>query len=299
MSDHYSNQEGRVVIVTGANTGLGYETALSLAEHKAKVIMACRNLLKAETAKSQILEQVPAATIECMEIDLSILESVRQFSRAFQSKFDRLDLLINNAGVMTPPYTQTTDGFELQFGANYLGHFLLTGLLLPLLSKTVNSRVVTLSSLVHRNGKIDFEDLQFEKKYNPSEAYAQSKLACLLFSRELQRRITAGGHSNPISVAAHPGIAITELSRHYPKWLWLLIRYTLAPFLTHSASEGARPTLLAALGDLGDADYFGPTGFKEFKGHPGPAASTDLSKDEALARKLWKVSEELVGFKYL
>jgi NAD(P)-dependent dehydrogenase (short-subunit alcohol dehydrogenase family) len=292
-------QAGRVFIVTGANTGLGYETTLMLAKKGAKVVMACRNLSKANEAKANIVKEVPNATLEVLKIDLSSLNSVRNFAKAFQAKFDRLDVLVNNAGVMMPPYTKTEDGFELQLGANFLGHFLLTGLLLETILKTPNSRVVTLSSLVHKNGKINFDDLQSEKKYNASEAYAQSKLACLMFTRELQRRLEKAGHQQTISTASHPGIATTELSRHMPKLVYNLLKYTIAPFLTHSPNEGAKPTMLAAIGEAKRGEYFGPTGFNEFKGKPGKAKSTALSNDEAIAKRLWEVSEKLVGLNYL
>jgi NAD(P)-dependent dehydrogenase (short-subunit alcohol dehydrogenase family) len=297
--NNLAQQNGRIMIVTGANTGLGYETALSLAQKGAKVIMACRNLSKANTAKASIKKEIPSADLEVMEIDLSDLSSVRNFAKSYQAKFDRLDVLINNAGVMMPPYTKTKDGFELQFGANYLGHFLLTGLLLDTILKTPDSRIVTLSSIAHRNGKINFDDLQSEQRYSASDAYGQSKLACLMFTFELQRRLEKEGHQQTISTAAHPGIATTELSRHMPKLLYTVLKYTVAPFLTHAPAEGAKPTILAAIGKAKGGEYFGPTGFKEMKGEAGKAASTDLSKDEAIGERLWKVSEELVGFKYL
>jgi NAD(P)-dependent dehydrogenase (short-subunit alcohol dehydrogenase family) len=294
-----SSQKGRLFIVTGANTGLGYENALSLAHLGGKVIMACRNLTKANAAKAKIESSVPDADLEVLEIDLSSLASVKNFAKTFQAKYDRLDVLINNAGVMTPPYTQTEDGFELQFGANYLGHFLLTGLLLDTLLKTPNSRVVTLSSLVHKNGQINFDDLQSEQDYSASGAYAQSKLACLMFTYELQRRLEKAGHHDTLSVGSHPGIATTELSRHMPKLIYTVLKYTLAPFMTHSPKEGAKPTLMAAIGEAQGGDYFGPTGFKEYKGPPGKASATELAKDEDIARRLWEVSEKLVGFQYL
>lgn len=293
-----SYPEERIIIVTGANTGIGFETTLLLAKSGAKVVMACRNMKKAIAAKNEINEKVPSADLEVMEIDLSILSSVRRFADNFQSKFNRLDVLINNAGVMAPPYTQTEDGFELQFGANYLGHFLLTGLLLDTIVKTPDSRIVTLSSLVHKNGEINFDDLQSEKKYSPSKAYAQSKLACLMFTYELQRRLERSGHPT-ISVGAHPGIAMTELSRNMPAFQYYLLKYTIAPLLTHSPARGAQPTVLAATGEARGGDYFGPTGYREFKGKPGLVKSTDLSKDEKVAKQLWEVSEKLVDYEYL
>ena len=293
------DQSGRIFIVTGANTGLGYENSLTLAKKGGKVIMACRSLDKAHAAKNKIKEEVPKADVEVIEIDLSSLESVRNFAKTYQSKYDRLDVLINNAGVMMPPYTKTDDGLELQFEANYLGHFLLTGLLLDTILKTPDSRVVSLSSIAHKNGKINFDDLQSEKKYDRSDAYGQSKLACLLFAYELQRRLEKAGHKQTISTAAHPGIATTELARHMPKIVYVLLKYTVAHFLTHAPKEGAKPTMVAAIGNAAGGDYFGPTGFNEFKGKPGKVSSTDLSKDEDVAKRLWEKSEELVGLKYL
>lgn len=293
-------QNGRIIIVTGANTGLGFETALVLAKKGAKVIMACRNAIKANKAIDRIKKEIPNADLEFIQIDLSSLESVRSFAKEFQSKYDRLDVLINNAGVMMPPYTKTKDGFELQFEANHLGHFLLTGLLLDTIVNTPDSRVVSLSSIAHKNGKINFDDLQSEKKYSASEAYGQSKLACLMFAYELQRRLERKGYKNTISIAAHPGVSPTELSRHMPKLLFVILKYTVGPFLTHAPSEGAKPTLMAAVTNgVKGGDYFGPTGFNEMKGKPGIASSTDLSKDETVAKRLWEVSEELSGLKFL
>jgi NAD(P)-dependent dehydrogenase (short-subunit alcohol dehydrogenase family) len=293
------SQEGRTIIVTGANTGLGYETALFSAEKGAKVIMACRNLKKATAAKQKIEQAISTADLEVMEIDLSRLDSVRNFAKTFLSKYDRLDVLINNAGVMMPPYTKTDDGFELQFAANYLGHFLLTGLLIDTILKTPDSRIVSLSSIAHKNGKINFDDLQSEQKYSASDAYGQSKLACLMFAFELQRRLEKAGHQNTISTAAHPGVSDTELGRHMPKLLFNILRYTVGPFLTHAPKEGAKPTIVAATGEAKGGDYFGPTGFSEMKGKPGKAKSTSLANDEAQAKKLWEVSEKLADFKYL
>lgn len=297
--ENYPNQEGKIIIVTGANTGLGYETSLELARKGALVVMACRNLEKANKAKSQISETIPEAKLDALQIDLSSLKSVRSFAKSFLSKYDRLDLLINNAGVMMPPYSKTEDGFELQLGANYLGHFLLTRLLLDTIVKTKDSRIVTLSSLVHKNAEINFDDLQSELKYSASAAYGQSKLACLVFNYELQRRLEENAFTNTISTAAHPGIATTELSRHMPKLLYFALRYTIAPFITHAPSEGAKPTLMAAMGKAHGGDYFGPTGIGEMKGKPDLAKSTAESRDPKLAQKLWAVSEELVGEKFL
>jgi NAD(P)-dependent dehydrogenase (short-subunit alcohol dehydrogenase family) len=294
-----TNLQGKTIIVTGANTGLGFETTLELAQMGAKVIMACRNMAKANAAKERIESKVKNAQLEVMLIDLSSLKSIRKFAETFNSKYQKLDVLINNAGVMTPPYSKTEDGFELQFGANYLSHFLLTGLLLPTLLNTPNSRIVTLSSAVHKSGVINFNDLQSEKGYDKMKAYAQSKLACLMFTFELQRRLEKAGHDQTISVGAHPGIAMTDLSRNMSKFQYYLLKYTLAPFMAQSPNAGAQPTLLAALGNVNGGEYFGPTGFNEIKGKPGKATSTDLANDKEIAKQLWEVSEKLVGFEYL
>lgn len=293
------SQKGRVAIVTGANTGLGYETALGLAQKEATVVLACRNLQKAEAAKQKILAELPKAEIDIIQIDLSKLRSVREFAKAYLAKYDRLDLLINNAGVMMPPYTKTEDGFELQMGANHFGHFLLTGLLLETLHKTPDSRVVSLSSLAHQNGKIDFENINWEKDYSRIGAYGQSKLACLVYGFELQKRLEAAG-SNTISVIAHPGASDTELGRHIPKWLYTTLKYTLFPLISHNVDKGALPTLMGALDARSKGgEYYGPTGFREMKGKPGLASFTDLSKDPEVAKKLWEVSEDLTGITYL
>ncbi len=293
------SQKGRVAIVTGSNTGLGYETALGLARKEATVVMACRNQQKAEAARKKMLAEVPNADIDIIVVDLSKLNSVREFAKNYLAKYDRLDLLINNAGVMMPPYTKTEDDFELQMGANHFGHFLLTGLLLEVLTGTPDSRVVSLSSLAHQNGKIDFDNLNWEKDYSRSAAYGQSKLANLMFGFELQRRLEAAG-SNTISVIAHPGVSLTELVRHMPKWLFTILRYTIAPFMTHSPDKGALPTLMGALDkNSKGGEYYGPTGFREMKGAPGLASATELSKDTEIAKKLWEVSEDLTGITYL
>lgn len=291
-------QNGRIIMITGANSGLGYHNSLTLAQKGAKVIMACRNVSKANKAKADIEKEVPAANLEIMQVDLSSLKSVRQLAHDYLAKYNHLDILINNAGIMMPPYSKTDEGFELQFVANYLGHFLLTGLLLPTLIKTPNSRIVSLSSLAHKNAKINFDDLQSDEKYSAQNAYAQSKLACLMYAFELQRRLEKNGIHQTISTAAHPGIADTELARHFPKLLYTLLKYTIAPFLSHSAKEGAKPTLLAAIANAEGGDYFGPTGFKEMKGKPGKASYSELSKDEAIAQRLWNVSEKLTNFNY-
>ncbi len=210
-------QPQRIAIVTGANSGLGFETALVLAQKQIRVILACRNLAKAEKAKKEILDAYPKAQIEILKLDLADLDSVHAFAEAYSANYNRLDLLINNAGVMIPPYEVTKDGYEFQFHANYLGHFLLTGLLLELLIKTEGSRVVSLSSKAHESATINFDDLQSEQKYSKWKAYGQSKLACLLFAKELNRRLQ-NINASTISLAAHPGISNTGIFQYFPKW---------------------------------------------------------------------------------
>lgn len=291
------NQAGKTFIVTGANAGLGYETALALAQKDARVVLACRSEAKAQKAKSKILKSAPKADLHIELVDLTDLDSVKRFSDNFQTKFDKLDVLINNAGVMVPPYTQTSDGFELQMGANYFGHFLLTGRLLDVLKKTEDSRIVTLSSLAHLQGSINFDDLHWEESYSKMKAYQQSKLACLIFTLELQRRLEAA-KAGPISVAAHPGVSPTELVRHVPN----LLVYVLTPLflmVSHKPAKGALPTLLAAVEKgVQGGDYYGPTGYNEMKGKPGTAKIASHAKDEEIAKRLWDISEKLTGFQY-
>lgn len=291
------SQQGKIAIVTGANIGLGYETVIGLAKKGAKVIMACRNIQKAETARKEILEKVPGAGLEILQLDLGDLSSVRAFAKAYTDKYDSLDLLINNAGIMIPPFSKTKDGFESQMGVNYFGHFLLTSLLFPLLNKTPESRVVTLSSIAHRNGKIQFDNLHAEQKYSKMGAYGQSKLACLMFAYELQRRIDASG-SKVLSLAAHPGVSNTNLGQHMSKWL-VAIAMPIFSFFIHSPENAALPTLYAALGtDVNGGEYFGPTGYNEMKGKPGKVQSKPHAHDKEVAKKLWAVSEELTGEKF-
>jgi NAD(P)-dependent dehydrogenase (short-subunit alcohol dehydrogenase family) len=295
--DKIPAQKGRIAIVTGANIGLGYETALGLVKKEMTVILACRNINKANAAKQDILKEVPNADLEIIQIDLSSLDSVRTFAKNYLKKHQQLDLLINNAGVMMPPFSLTEDGFELQMAANYFGHFLLTGLLLETILATPHSRVVSLSSIAHRNGKINFDDLQSQQKYSAMQAYCQSKLACLMYGYELQRRLDSAGHQSTISTIAHPGVSDTNLGQHLPKWAMTMFGF-IAPLFSHSAIAGTQPSLLAAVGAAAGGDYFGPTGFREMKGKAGKVGSTFLSKDKEIAKKLWEISEKLTGITY-
>ena len=292
--DQTDKQDGRVAIVTGANIGLGLNTALQLAGKGFRVVLACRNLDKAAVAKAEILQQYPKAKIEYLKLDLSSLQSVREFAKRYTAKHKRLDLLINNAGIMMPPYSLSEDGFESQLAANYLGHFALTGLLLPLLEKTDDARIVSLSSLAHNWSSMRFDDLQFCKGYNKRKAYGQSKFACLMFAYELNRRLQKAG-SKTLSVAAHPGVSATNLGQHFPRVLTMFF-----PLFGQSAADGALPTLYAALGDdIQGGDYCGPQNLQQMRGAPVKVGSNRASRDKAAAKKLWSVSEELTGVSFL
>jgi NAD(P)-dependent dehydrogenase (short-subunit alcohol dehydrogenase family) len=283
---------GKVAIVTGANSGIGYETVRGLTGKGATVILACRSKEKGAAAVQQIRGEYSEAKVELMQLDLSDLASVRRFAGEFTGHYDRLDLLINNAGIMMTPFGKTTGGFELQFGTNHLGHFALTGLLLDLIIRTPQARVVTVSSMAHRYGEIDFDNFDGEQDYDRQGAYAQSKLANLLFTYELQRRLKAGG-ADTIATAAHPGWTATNLQAHF------LIGRILNPFIAQKPKMGALPTLYAAAApDVQGGDYYGPRGWQEMRGYPTKVQSSDSSYDTTVAAKLWTVSEELTGVQY-
>jgi NAD(P)-dependent dehydrogenase (short-subunit alcohol dehydrogenase family) len=289
------DQSGRVAIVTGSNTGIGYETAAVLARAGAHVVLAVRNPEKGNAALARIVAASPKADVTLQELDLGSLASVRRAADALRSKYPRIDLLINNAGVMWTPKQLTEDGFELQFGTNHLGHFALTGLLLDHLLPVRGSRVVTVSSFGHRiRAAIHFDDLQWERRYDRIAAYGQAKLANLLFTYELQRRLAAGG-APTIAVAAHPGGSNTELTRNIPTIFKPAVA-VLWPLLSQSPAMGALPTLRAAT-DPGveGGQYYGPDGLGEQRGHPKVVNSSAQSHDEELAGRLWTVSEELTG----
>jgi NAD(P)-dependent dehydrogenase (short-subunit alcohol dehydrogenase family) len=287
------DQTGKIVIVTGANSGLGFEDTRALAKKGAAVIMACRSTDKAEDAARQIRAEYPAADLTIMQLDLANLDSVRQFAQEFTQRYKTLNLLINNAGVMALPQRRATaDGFEMQFGTNHLGHFALTGLLMPLVACTPGARVVSVSSGAHRMGRINFDDLQWEKSYGRWPAYGQSKLANLLFTYELQRRFEAAG-TDAIAVAAHPGYANTHLQRH-SGFFGVTNR-----FFAQSQEMGALPTLYAAtMLDVKGGEYFGPGGLFYMRGYPERTDSNKRSHDQAVAARLWSVSEELTGVHY-
>lgn len=284
------DQTGRTAVITGANTGLGYETARALAAHGARIVLAVRNLDKGQAAADLIGRRTPGAEVTVQKLDLTSLASVRAAAEQLRTDYDRIDLLINNAGVMMTPKQTTQDGFELQFGTNHLGHFALTGLLLDTLLQTPGSRVVTVSSQGHRFARrgIHFDDLQSDRSYRPVAAYGQSKLANLLFTYELQRRLTG---SQAIATAAHPGGSNSELSRHVPPAVRAAFRA-----LEQSTDMGALPTLRAATdpGGIG-GQYYGPDGLGELRGYPKVVGSSAASHDVDAQRRLWSVSEELTG----
>jgi NAD(P)-dependent dehydrogenase (short-subunit alcohol dehydrogenase family) len=292
------SQAGNIAVITGATGGLGFETALALAGAGATVVLTGRNDAKGRQAIEKIHGRFPNAKISYQTLDLASLASVADFAARFAAVHGSLDLLINNAGVMALPKRQTTaDGFEMQFGTNYLGHYALTARLLPLLRRGHQPRVVNLSSLAHRSGRIDFDDLQGAKSYNPFKAYCESKLAMLIFALELQRRSDAGGWGL-ISNAAHPGFARTDLMANGPGTAGLmgLLGKMLQPFASHSAAAGALPTLFAATSPAAKAaGYYGPNGFYEMKGPPSPARIMPRAKDAAVNARLWDVSAALTG----
>jgi NAD(P)-dependent dehydrogenase (short-subunit alcohol dehydrogenase family) len=289
-SGNVPGQQGRLAVVTGANTGLGFETARVLATRGASVVLAVRDTEKGKAAAARIAGTAPGANVTVQPLDLASLESIRAAAGELRAQHPRIDLLVNNAGVMFPPKQITGDGFELQLGTNHLGHFALTGLLLEQMLPVPGSRVVTVSSLAHRIGaRINFDDLQSERSYSRVAAYSQSKLANLMFTYELARRLSAAGTT--IAVAAHPGLADTELTRHTSAASAALTR-----LISQKPAMGALPVLRAATdpGVLG-GQYYGPGGLFGTRGYPKLAGSSRRSHDATIQRRLWTVSEELTG----
>ncbi|MGO9782560.1 MAG: oxidoreductase [Streptosporangiaceae bacterium] len=290
-------QTGRIAVVTGANTGVGFQIARVLAVRGATVVLACRDIAKAETAADRILDGAPQASVTATHLDLASLGSVRAAATALRDAYQRIDLLINNAGVMMTPYGRTTDGFELQLGVNHLGPFALTGLLLERMLSTEGSRVVTVSSFAHLRGRIGTGDLSARRGYRRVPAYSQSKLANLLFTYELQRRLAAASAPTE-ALAAHPGYARTELSRNLPFALRLGARL-VEPVFAQSAALGALPMLRAATDpEAAGGAYFGPAGRAGMTGYPVPGRSSARSYDPALQQRLWAESERLTGVTY-
>lgn len=292
-------QNGRSAVVTGTG-GLGFEDASALARAGAEVILAGRNPEKGAAAIARIRSAVPSAMIRFEQLDLASLKSIAAFGDRLRDQRDSLDLLVNNAGVMVPPKREeTADGFELQLGTNYLGHFALTGQLMPLLRKGRDARVVTLSSIAARNGAIDFDDLNATRSYRPMPVYGRSKLACLMFALELQRRSEAGGWG-VASLAAHPGISRTDLLHNAPgRWSAVGMTRTFLWFLFQPASQGALPTLFAATSPQAKPGaYYGPDRMSEIRGHPALSKVPPQASDNAVAARLWQVAEELTGTRF-
>jgi NAD(P)-dependent dehydrogenase (short-subunit alcohol dehydrogenase family) len=290
---------GRTAIVTGANSGLGLVTASELARHGAAVILACRDLVKGQSAMARIGAEIPEADLQLEELDLGDQSSITAFAERFAADGrEGLDLLINNAGVMAPPRRATRDGFELQFGTNHLGHFALTGRLISQMDARPDARVVTLSSNAHKMGKINLEDIQSERRYMRWSAYGQSKLANLMFALELDRRLRAA--DSPIkSVAAHPGYAATNLQTAAAPLLDRIVMRATNLLIAQSAEMGALPSLYAATAPgVQSGSYYGPDGPGEFRGHPHLSTPTKAARDALKARRLWELSEELTGVSF-
>jgi NAD(P)-dependent dehydrogenase (short-subunit alcohol dehydrogenase family) len=280
-----------VAIVTGANSGIGFESAKALAAKGAHVVVASRSEQKGDQAIASILDENPGAKVELMLLDLASLASVREFSAAFTARFDRLDLLVNNAGVMMPPgREETADGFELQFGTNHLGHFALTLALFPLLVKTKGARVVNVSSSAQNFGKLDLDDVQWTgRSFDRMGSYGASKIANMLFTLELQRRFEEAG-VDTLAVACHPGWTGTNLQKTSTLIRWLNPVFGMKPW------QGALPTLYAAVADdVRGGGYYGPDGVMNMRGYPVPNKPADASTDRDAANKLWQLSEQAVG----
>jgi NAD(P)-dependent dehydrogenase (short-subunit alcohol dehydrogenase family) len=288
---------GKTIIVTGGNSGLGFEAVKAFAARGARMIMACRSVSKGEIAKKRIFENLPIANITVMELDLANLKSINEFAEKFKQDFGRLDVLLNNAGIMMVPYGLTPDGFENQLGTNHLGHFALTGLLLDMLRNTPKSRVVSVSSIAHKSGVMDYGNLQYEngKDYSPLKAYSRSKLSNLLFTYELQRFFERN-HIDCLALVAHPGVSDTNLFNHAaPQWVLKLLKPVFSA-MVQPASMGVLPELRASVDpNATGGEFYGPDGKREMKGYPVVVASNAASHDTESARRLWESSEKLTG----
>jgi NAD(P)-dependent dehydrogenase (short-subunit alcohol dehydrogenase family) len=300
-ADDVPSMNGENVVITGANSGIGYEAARVFAKKGADVTMACRSLERGKESADEIRDETPDASTEVRQLDLASLDSVEEFAEGFLEDNDALDVLCNNAGVMAIPRTETEDGFEQQFGVNHLGHFALTGRLLKLIVETEDARVVTTSSGAHERGKIDFDDLHGENEYSQWGAYAQSKLANLLFAFDLQRRFEAA-EVNAKSVGVHPGYAATNLQRRGPEMegsrLKLAAMKAMNAVLAQSSERGALPILYGATAEVEGGEYVGPGGLMNMRGHPEVQEPNERARDEETAGRLWEVSEELTGVGY-
>ncbi len=291
---------GKIIIVTGGNSGLGYESSKAFANRGAEVVLASRSIDKGEEARTDILKSNPEGKIRVMQLDLGDLESVRSFASAFNNSHTRLDVLLNNAGIMMTPYFTTKDGFEGQIGTNHLGHFALTGLLMDVLLNTKGARIVNVSSGAHKRGEMDFSNLQFEngKDYSPMKSYGRSKLSNLLFTYELQRKLEAA-KKETIAVAAHPGVAMTNLARHMEGKFLFKILTPLFKMMAQDPAMGALPQIRASVDpDVQAGEYYGPNGRNEMKGYPILVQSNEASHNFRDAATLWIESEKLTGVKF-
>lgn len=292
-SDNIADQSSKIIIITGATSGLGKQATKVLVEKNATVIMAVRNTTKAEVVAADIKKEFPKAKIDIRKLELGNLESIKSFSEDIKSNYNRLDILINNAGVMMSPYSKTKDGFELQMGTNHFGHFALTGHLLPLLLETQNSRLVVTSSVAHKQGNINYSDINWNnRKYKTGAAYSDSKLANLYFAYELQRKLSNNSNAPIISIS-HPGWTKTELDRHSG------IASFLGNIIAQTVEMGTLPTLRAATGEfVKSGDYYGPSRLMELRGNPIKVKSNTMSHNEANSKLLWNLSEEMTGVHY-
>ncbi len=294
--DSLPDLTGKTYLITGGNSGIGLEAAKMLAEAGGDVVIACRNPDKAAAAVKEV-ETVANGKVESVQLDLASLASVRQCADTVASRFSTLDALINNAGIMQTPQLQTNDGFEMQFGTNHLGHFLLTGLLFDLV-KAAKGRIVVVSSIAHKYGRLHFNDLMLTNKYDPTTAYTQSKLANIMFAFELHRRLTAAG-STVSCIACHPGYSNTHLQSTGPAGFFNSLYKLLNPLFAQPAEKGAIPTVLAAAGEEAlPGAYYGPTGFLEARGPVSDAAVAKRALNKDRAARLWQESEQLVGFRF-
>ncbi len=292
--------KGKIVVVTGGNSGLGYESVKAFASKGAEVVLASRSTEKGEQARKEILQAISEGKIRVMQLDLGDLESVRAFASAFKKSYNKLDILLNNAGIMMTPYFTTKDGFEGQFGTNHLGHFALSGLLLDVILNTPGSRIVNVSSGAHKNGEMDFTNLQYEngEGYKSMKAYGRSKLSNLLFTYELQRKLEAA-NKDTIAAAAHPGVAMTNLASHLEGKLLFKILRPLFKRMAQDQAMGALPQIRASVDpEVRGAEYYGPDGKREWKGYPVVVPSNEASHSQEDAAKLWKESEKLTGVKF-
>jgi NAD(P)-dependent dehydrogenase (short-subunit alcohol dehydrogenase family) len=291
------DQKGRTALITGANSGLGFDVASVLAAKGATVLLACRDTVKAQEAADRIVASAPGAATEIVRLDLASLASVREAAQEVRSRHASLDLLINNAGLMFPPRGTTQDGFELQMGTNHLGHFAFTGLVLDRLLAAPGSRVVTVSSQAHRGGRMDFDDLQWERRYNRYTAYGRSKLANLLFTLELERRLAAAG-AQTASLAAHPGYSQTNLIRHMPAPIRVGAR-AVEPLIAQDSAMGSLPVLRAATDPAArGGDFYGPSGPGQMRGDPKLVTPSRRARDTGDQQRLWDVSQQLTGVTY-